>query len=237
MQVNRRKYRAVMIPGLWVLLMALVHLVQMTTDLPIYKLGVYPRFIWGLKGILFAPLIHGDLAHLFFNSMPLFALGLIIYYFYPRVATRSMLMIYFMTGLSVWAFGGYNYHIGASGVVYGMVSFVFWTGVFRRNLKSIVLALVILFFYQGMFSGLIPKDGVSWESHLYGALAGIFAAFFYKDHIEEDEIEKIPSWEIEGELDQKYFLPRDIFDKTKAQRAAELRDQSNDGWTSSNTQS
>jgi len=235
MQVNRRKYRAILIPGLWVLLIALVHLVQMLTDLPIYKLGVYPRFLSGLKGILFAPLIHGDLGHLFFNSMPLFALGLIIYYFYPRVATRSLLMIYFLTGISVWAFGGYNYHIGASGVVYGMVSFVFWTGVFRRNLKSIVLALVILFFYQGMFSGLIPKEGVSWESHLYGALAGIFAAFFYKEHIEEDEVEQIPSWEKEEQPDQQYFLQRDIFDKTKAQRAEELRNLNNDGWTSSNT--
>ena len=235
MRFDNRKYRAVLIPTIWVVLMASVHLIQVLTNLPIYKLGVYPRFFSGLKGIVFAPFIHGDLGHLFFNMMPLFALGLIIYYFYPRVATRSMLMIYFLTGISVWAFGGYNYHIGASGVVYGMVSFVFWTGVFRRNLKSIVLALVILFFYQGMFSGLIPKEGVSWESHLYGALAGIFAAFFYKDHIEEDEIEQIPSWEKEGEPDQKHFLPRDIFEKTKAQRAAELRDQSNDGWTSSNT--
>jgi len=177
--------------------------------------------VYGLKGIIFSPLIHGDWGHLIFNCMPLYALGLIIYFFYPRVANSAMFMLYFMTGISVWLFARANFHIGASGVVYGMVSFVFWTGVFRRNIKSIVLALIVLFFYQGFFSGLVPKDGVSWESHLYGALVGIFASYFYKDFIESDEQVQKPSWEIEPTAAAKHFFPRDIFDKTKQQRREE----------------
>jgi len=78
-----------------------------------------------------------------------------------------------------------------------------------------------LFFYQGFFSGLVPKDGVSWESHLYGALAGIFASYYYKDFIESDERKEKPSWELEPPAASKYFFPRDIFEKTKHQRRQE----------------
>jgi len=187
----------------------------------LYQWGIYPRTIHGLKGIIFSPFIHGDWGHLIFNMMPFFTLGLIIYYFYPRVAGSVMVMIFIITGISVWGFARYNYHIGASGLVYGMLAFVGVTGILRRNVKSIILSLIVLFFYQGFFNGLIPKEGVSWESHLYGALAGAFAAYFYKNYIEEDEEKTVPSWELEQPQEGRYFLPRDIFEKTKAQRLAE----------------
>ncbi len=231
MSEKQHKYRPFIIPAIWIGLMCLVHIFKVISGLSLHQLGVYPRFLSGTTGIFFAPFIHGDWGHLFHNIMPFYALGLIMYFFYPRVASKSLWMIYFMTGISVWAFADYNYHIGASGVVYGMVSFVFWSGIFRRNLKSIVLALVILFFYQGFFAGLIPKEGVSWESHLYGALAGIFSAFFYKDHIEVDEERKVPSWEKEVSPEATHFLPRDVFEKTRAERLAENQPPESDPWT------
>ena len=213
-----RWLRVVRIPIILVGILFAVHLLQIVTGWPIYYWGIYPRETFGLRGILFSPFIHGDWSHLIWNSFPLAALTIILFYFYPRVARSSLLMIFFITGISVWCFGKENFHIGASGVIYGMLSFVFATGLFRRNVKSFVLALIVLFFYQGFFSGLIPKEGVSWESHVFGALAGIFTAYFYKDFIEQDEIKKVPSWANEPTAQERYFLQRDIFEKTKKER-------------------
>ncbi|MEK7256482.1 MAG: rhomboid family intramembrane serine protease, partial [Bacteroidota bacterium] len=142
--------------------------------------------------------------------------------FYRRVGVRSMIMIYVLTGVAVWLFGRRVYHIGASGVVYGLVSFVFWSGVFRRSLKSIILALIVTFLYSSYFLGILPnQDGISWESHLLGGLVGIFAAYWYKEEIELDEQKQAPSWEAEQPPDAKYFLERDVFEKSKAEREQE----------------
>ncbi len=211
--------------------------------------GILPRDIVGLRGVLFAPLLHGDFAHLISNSIPLFVLFSLIIYFYQRVAIRSFIMIYLLTGLAVWLLAGLvqfdeydygtRYHIGASGVVYGLVTFLLGNGIFRRNGKSIVIALIILFFYSGIFAGIIPdEDGkISWESHLYGALVGLFTAFFYKEEVEEDEVKEEPSWAHEvNNKPQQFFLERDAFEKTKAERQREKDDDDFlGGWTSSST--
>jgi len=124
-----------------------------------------------------------------------------------------------LSGLGVWIFAQpYTYHIGASGIVYGMVSLVFWNGIFRRNVKSIVLALIVLVLYGGFFPGIVPgKPGISWESHLLGAAAGIFLAWWYRKDIEEDEILPPPNEEEEEEV-KEYYLPRDTFDMTLEER-------------------
>lgn len=226
--------------ALWV-----IHLFQVFTGWSFAYLGVYPRATEGLKGILFAPLIHGDFMHLINNSIPLFATSALILFFYPRVAIRSFIMIYLLTGITVWLFGNLvfaervAYHIGASGVVYGLVSFIFWTGIFRRNLKSIVLGLLVAFYYSGMFLGILPnQEGISWESHLLGGLVGIFVAYWYKDEVEADEAPKKYSWEEEEDSNPpSYFLDRGIFEKTKTDRQRDEKDKQdkNGGWFSSGT--
>lgn len=197
-------------------------------------LGIYPRQLDGLKGILFAPLVHSDWGHLTANSAPIFVLTTIMAFFYKRVAAASFFIIYILTGFSVWLFARESYHIGASGVVYGLLSFVFWTGVFRRNVKSIILALIVLFFYQGMFMGIVPtKPGISWESHLLGAIVGIFTAFLFMNVREKDEDQKRPTWEGDDDSED-YFLNRDIFDMTREERRrkeeAERLAQERDRW-------
>ena len=162
-------------------------------------------------------------------------------------------MIYLLTGLAVWGLAdwllagsepiGPRFHIGASGVVYGLVTFLLGNGLFRRNLKSTILALIVLFFYSGIFVGVLPnQEGISWESHLFGAFVGLFTSFYYRKELEVDEEEQQPFWEQESEEQNRpYFLPRDAFDKTKAERAREaeelrrLREQGPGGWTSSST--
>lgn len=196
-----------------------IHILQAITGLDLTRLGVSPQHIEGLPGILTAPLIHGSWEHLFYNSVSFLMLGAVLFWFYPRIALKSLVWLYLLSGLGIWIFGQSNsFHIGASGVVYGMVSLVFWNGIFRRNVKSIVLALIVLVMYAGFFEGIVPgKEGISWEGHLLGGVAGILLAWVYRKDVEEDEV---VHEEEEEEEEKRYFLPRDTFDMTMAQRRA-----------------
>lgn len=220
-------------PLAFVILLWLIHLIRIIFHLDLGNWGIYPLHVEGLKGIITAPLIHADFKHLLSNSIPLLSMLAIMVLFYPTVALRSFMMIYILTGISVWLFGRDVFHIGASGVVYGLVAFVFWSGVFRRSLKSIILALIIVILYTPMFAGILPnQDGVSWESHLLGAIMGVFTSFYYKKELEVDEMEKQNHIIDEDELLQpkEYFLPRDIFDKTKEEKRKES--EQGGGWFS-----
>jgi membrane associated rhomboid family serine protease len=158
-------------------------------------MGVLPRNVTGLIGIISSPLIHADFSHLISNTFPLIILGWIIFYFYRRVSYILFVFIYLVTGLLVWIFARQVYHIGASGVVYGFVSFLFFSGIFRRDNKSIALALVITFLYGGIVWGMIPGlKGISWESHLFGAITGLIAAYIFRN---VDPPKKKYDWEDE----------------------------------------
>jgi membrane associated rhomboid family serine protease len=144
-------------------------------------MGLLPRNTTGLLGIVTAPLIHGDFSHLISNTFPLIVLGWIILFFYPKVSFFLFIFIYLVTGLLVWIFARQVYHIGASGIVYGFVSFLFFSGLFRKDNTSITLALIITFLYGGIVWGMLPgMKGISWESHLLGAVTGLIAAFLFR---------------------------------------------------------
>jgi len=256
-QLRKNKFiESLRLPTQMIMVLWGIHILQVQFDYHLGFLGINPSKFSGLKGIITAPLVHGDWAHLVNNSIPLFVLSTMIMFFYRKVAIRSFILIYLLTGISVWLLAAPRevYHIGASGVVYGLVTFVLGSGIFRRNGKSIILALVVLFFYSGMFVGVLPnQEGISWESHLYGAFVGIFAAYFFKEEIEPDEEEKIYSYEKEEEIVGAYFLDRDVFEKTKAERQQEMlerrrqaaieaqrkideaKNREQDGWTASST--
>jgi membrane associated rhomboid family serine protease len=218
---KKRLLASLRLPFKFIVVIWGIHFFQVLTNTDFGSYGIFPREIFGLRGIVFAPLVHDDLRHLISNSAPMFVLAAIILYFYRRVAVRSMLMIYLLTGFAVWLFARRVFHIGASGVVYGLVSFVFWSGIFRRSLKAIILALIVTFLYSGYFLGILPnQEGISWESHLLGGLVGIFTAYWYKEEIEADEEKQPPSWEQESD-ESRPFLDRDVFDKTKEERQRE----------------
>jgi membrane associated rhomboid family serine protease len=142
-------------------------------------------------------LIHADFSHLISNTIPLIILGWIIFYFHPKVSYILFIFIYLVTGLLVWIFARQVYHIGASGIVYGFVSFLFFSGIFRRDNTSIALALVITFLYGGLVWGMIPGwKGISWESHLFGAITGFVAAYLFR---KIDPPKKKYDWEDEPE--------------------------------------
>lgn len=181
--------------------------------------GIYPREWDGFLGIFRSPFLHSDWGHLLSNSAPMLVLTVIMMNFYRRVAIPAFFVIMTFTGFVVWLFARESYHVGASGVVYGLIAFVFWSGIFRRNSKSIILALLIAMVYGSFFQGIIPQpeeEHVSWESHLYGALVGIFTAFLFKNTIEKDEVPPPNPWA--NETNDQPFLPSDIFDMTRHER-------------------
>ena len=170
-----------LIPLIFPVLLWIIHLVSLLLNQDLSRLGLLPRKPVGLLGIITSPLIHGDFSHLISNTIPLIILGWIIFNFYNKISYLLFLFIYLLTGLLVWIFARQVYHIGASGIVYGFVSFLFFSGIFRRDNKSIALALVITFLYGGLVWGILPGlEGISWESHLFGAITGLIAAYMFR---------------------------------------------------------
>ena len=184
-------------PLLFPVVLWVVHLLSLLFNEDLSKLGLLPRNLVGLLGILTSPLIHADFSHLISNTIPLIILGWIIFYFHPKVSYILFIFIYLVTGLLVWIFARQVFHIGASGIVYGFVSFLFFSGIFRRDNTSIALALVITFLYGGLVWGMIPGwKGISWESHLFGAITGFVAAYLFR---KIDPPKKKYDWEDEPE--------------------------------------
>ena len=140
--------------------------------------GIRPHTIIGLRGILFAPFLHGGLGHLIANTIPFLTLGWLIMLretsdFFIVTAITTL-----VSGLGVWLFGNpYSVHIGASGVVFGYLGFLLLRGYFERSFIAIALSLIVGFFYSGVIWGILPTQrGISWEGHLFGFIGGILAA-------------------------------------------------------------
>jgi membrane associated rhomboid family serine protease len=155
-------------------------------------LGILPRTLSGTVGILTAPLVHGDFSHLLSNTTSLLLLLVALFYFYDKIALEVFLWIYLMTGLWVWIAARPAYHIGASGLVHGIVTFLFFSGLLRKDARSMAVALATMFLYGGMIYGIFPgNESVSWESHLLGAVAGTFCAFYFRKNIGSGLLPKV----------------------------------------------
>ena len=147
-------------------------------------LGVYPRTIRGLRGVLFSPFIHANLEHLYNNSIPMLVLLAGLFYFYRPVAWKVFFIIYLFSGLGTWCIGRESYHIGASAIVYGLVAFLFFKGIWSGHYRLVAFSLIVVFLYGSLVWGTLPLDpGMSWEGHLSGFLSGFLLAFFVKRKI------------------------------------------------------
>jgi membrane associated rhomboid family serine protease len=158
-----------------------VKIIELSFGISFIPYGVLPRHTSGLVGIIFYPLIHSNFEHLISNSFPILFLITALFYFYPSSSMKVLVLIYFVSGILLWIIGRESYHIGASGVVYGLITFTFFSGIIRWDRRSIVLSLIVTFLYGGFTWGVLPIDEkVSWEGHLSGALIGIICAFFFR---------------------------------------------------------
>lgn len=214
MEINelekKRFYISLAYSVFFLLIIWLVWFVEITLDLDFAKYGLFPRKLSGLKGILFAPLIHANFTHLFDNSVPLLVLTTALFYFYPDLSVRIFLLTYLMVGLWVWVGGRDSYHIGASGLVYGLASFLFFSGVFRNYMRLMAVSLVVVFLYGSLVWGIFPiKDGISWESHLLGGVAGLTLAIYFRksgpqkpEHHWDDEYEELEDGNDSGDVSQ-----------------------------------
>jgi len=155
----------------------LVASVQSVTGINYVWLGVFPRALTGLPGVVTAPLIHESWHHLLSNTAPLLGLGVIAMYGFPRATRHAVPVIWLLSGLGVWLFGRESFHIGISGLTHGLMFYVVLMGFLRRDPLSIALALVVFLLFGGMASGIIPTEpAISFEYHLFGAIAGVLAA-------------------------------------------------------------
>jgi membrane associated rhomboid family serine protease len=185
---------AAFVVGLW-----LIEAAQLLLGVDLTPFGVYPRQLQGLEGILLAPLIHGSLSHLSANSPPLLLLGTMLLYAYPRAARILIPSVYLGSGLGVWLFARSAYHIGASGLTFGLLAFLLTIGILRWDKRAIALSLAVSFLYGSMLWGIFPtRENISFESHLSGALIGLILAFVLK-RLDPSLPEKRFSWEDEDE--------------------------------------
>lgn len=169
------------LPGLlFVVLLWLIALLSYLTEAKLSWLGIFPRNFFGLIGVVTGPLIHADLLHLLSNSFPFVLLSGFILFQHRRTGADVLIFVYVLSGLLTWFIGRQAYHVGASGVIYGMASYLLFVGFIDRDRGSLAVSLAVLFLYSGLFYGLFPgEEHVSWEGHLAGSMAGFAAAFTF----------------------------------------------------------
>lgn len=167
----------------FLLLIWLAKLFEVYTGIDLAEFGVFPRQAKGLRGILFSPFIHSDFTHLISNSTSLFILTFSLFALYTRSSLWVFPIVYIFHGLAVWFFARPAYHIGASGLVYGFASYLFFIGVFRKDSRSIALSLLVVFLYGGLVWGVLPTDpSVSFEAHLAGGVIGLICSIIFRKY-------------------------------------------------------
>ena len=187
---------------LFVVFLWIIHLFNYYFKLNFYELGIFPRTLDGLFGILFAPLVHStkDHHHLISNSLPFLILGWSLFYFYKPIAWRVLFFSWMLTGLIVWFIARPSFHIGLSGVIYSLLFFIFFSGVIRTDTRLLTIAMLVVFIYGSMVWGLFPYDWtISHESHISGAITGFILSVFYKKQNASFKKNKT-QWEMEEEL-------------------------------------
>ena len=169
------------IPLYFVLFLWIIFWVEVKFGYNFNKYGIYPRSLKGLRGILFSPFIHGDIKHLYHNSIPLFVLLFSLYYFYRKIAFKVFVYGTLFAGFLTWIIARESFHIGASGIIYMLFSFIFFSGIIRKNYRLIAVSLMVIFLYGSMVWYLLPvKEDISWEGHVSGFIVGIIFAFYFR---------------------------------------------------------
>jgi len=174
-------YKSISFPLIFTITLWIVKIIETIFNLQLSFFGIYPLKLSGLIGIIAAPLVHGDMQHLISNTFGVLFLSWALFYFYKPIAKGAFILIYLLSGFWVWFFARDAFHIGASGLIYGMASFLFLSGILRRHVPLIAVSLTIVFLYGGIVWGIFPVfEKISWETHLTGLVAGIITAVYYK---------------------------------------------------------
>lgn len=195
---NKRQFiNAIFIPCIIGILMILSFVLEKGMNWDFHAAGVYPRqfeAIWGIFTIIF---IHADWSHLANNLISFLILSSLLFFFYKQLATKIMIISYVFSGLILWVIGRESWHIGASGLIYSLAFFLFFSGLLRKHIPLIAISLIVGFIYGSMIWHIFPwqlQDPISWEGHLAGGIIGLVLSIYYRN----DEPQKpIKNWEDE----------------------------------------
>ncbi len=174
----------ILAPMITVLMIWTVFWIEIRFQINFNQYGVYPRTLSGIRGIVCSPFIHGSVDHLYNNTIPLAILMASLVYFYRSISFRILIWGIFLSGLLTWVIGRPSYHIGASGIIYVLASFIFFKGIFTKHFRLVALSLMVVFIYGSLLWYIFPvKDDISWEGHLAGFVTGLVLAIFVKAKI------------------------------------------------------
>lgn len=166
-----------------ILLLVIIKSLELYLDLNWSIYGVFPRTKEGLIGVFLSPFLHADQTHLWNNIFPLLILGISLRYFYKTISKEVFFWSWLMSGLWLWCIGRPSLHIGASGIIYSLASFLFFSGLIRRHTRLMAVSFIVVFLYGSMIWGIFPiKDHISWEGHLSGGIAGVLLAWWFREN-------------------------------------------------------
>ncbi|HZG00007.1 MAG TPA: rhomboid family intramembrane serine protease [Chitinophagales bacterium] len=199
--IQRKKiFVSIYISALLVASMGLVHLLQIALGTHWYAWSIEPREITGLRGILFAPMLHSDWEHYVSNAVAMLVLFAVTIFFYRLVAYRVLVWVWLLDGIGVWLLGRDSFHLGASGLVYGLAAFLLFSGMLRKNRSLTAISMFVVVGYGGLIWGMMPVlDHISWEAHLFGFLAGIALSVVYRTQGPQND--PLPEWYHEEDSD------------------------------------
>ncbi len=196
-------WKIVMISFVLVAVLWIVFLLQEFGIINTDRYGNWPHHIEGLKGIIFSPFLHGSFEHLISNTLPILVLLTVLLSAYPRMALPVLFFIHIVSGILVWMLApDTGVHIGISGIIYGIAAFLVASGIFRKDRGSVAIAIFVGLMYGGMVIGFIPTQGVSWQSHLYGALCGVVMAIIFR----KTDLPEPTGIELEKTEEERHFF-------------------------------
>jgi len=182
MKQNKRLSRSILYSALAITLLWCLKSAEILFDLNLSFMGLVPLDALGLLGIITAPLVHGSLEHIFNNTFAILILASALYYGYPKSWWKVLTLIWVLSGIGVWLFARQATHIGASGLTHGLFFFLFIASIFRRDKSSVAIMMIAFLLYGGMTMTIFPREeGISFEYHFFGALAGVIAALIWRD--------------------------------------------------------
>lgn len=161
-----------------------------------YYLGIRPLQFGGLLGVLTGPWTHGDFSHWFGNLLSFSLAWISIRFFYRKISYRVLFWGGIATGASLWLIGRPSVHIGGSGIVYMLWSFLFFKAFTEQDKRALILPLIVMILFSGFFYGILPgEEHISWEGHLMGFLSGMMLSFIFRKH-------KSDSWKKSSSIEE-----------------------------------
>ena len=218
----------------------LVFWYQVRVDSGIKGFGIRPQKVEGLIGVFTSPFLHGDINHIYNNSMPLFVLMVALFYFYNKIAWKVIGLGIVLSGFLTWLIASSGNHIGASGLVYVLVSFIFFKGIFAKHYRLIALSLMVIFLYGSMIWYVFPiKSGMSWEGHLSGLITGLVFALIFRKQVATPERYKWeePDYNEEEDPFMKHFDEDGNFIELEPEPEIEIESEIQDHQMTSSNQS